>query len=135
VRVTLLWFMDPTVKNRMAFNEPARWAAIPGDWTAPVQTVLNRADGIGSSAALPSGWHYALGTNTTSRHLGIGGSIDPLNAGIASFDLNLAGLPKDRLVLLVAVLRAGADIVLPNLPLRQLVLEQPAVAVRAVRIA
>jgi hypothetical protein len=58
-----------------------------------------------------------------------------LNAGIASFDLNLAGLPKDRLVLLVAVLRAGADIVLPNLPLRQLVLEQPAVAVRAVRIA
>ena len=134
--MTLLWFMDPTAKNRMAFNEPARWAAIAGDWTAPVQTVLNRADGIGNSTALPSGWHYALGTNTTSRHLTVTGqTLDALNAGVASFDLNLAGLPKDRLVLLVAVLRAGADIALPNLPLRQLVLEQPAVAVRAVRIA
>jgi hypothetical protein len=58
-----------------------------------------------------------------------------LNAGVQSFDLNLTGLPKDRLVLLVAVVRAGADIVLPNLPLRQLVLEHPSVAVRAVRIA
>lgn len=136
VRVTLLWFMDPTAKNRMAFNEPARWAAIPGTWTAPVQTMLNRADGISNSAALPSGWHYALGSNATSRHLTLTGqTLDALNAGVASFELNLAGLPKDRLVLLVAVLRAGADIALPNLPLRQLVLEQPAVAVRAVRIA
>lgn len=136
VRVTLLWFMDPTVKNRMAFNEPARWAAIAGDWTAPVQTMLNSANGIASSAALPSGWHYVLGTNATSRRLDLTGqTLDPLNAGVASFDLNLVGLPKDRLVLLVAVLRAGADIVLPNLPLRQLVLEQRAVAVRAVRMA
>ncbi len=136
VRVTLLWFMDPLVKNRMAFNEPARWAAIAGDWTAPVQTMLNSANGIASSAALPSGWHYVLGTNATSRRRDLTGqTLDALNAGVASFDLNLTGLPKDRLVLLVAVLRAGADIVLPNLPLRQLVLEQRALAVRAVRIA
>lgn len=136
VRVTLLWFMDPTVKNRMAFNEPARWAAIAGDWTAPVQTMLNSVNGIASSAALPNGWHYVLGTNATSRRLDLSGqTLDALNAGVATFDLNFAHLPKDRLVLLVAVLRAGADVVLPNLPLRQLVLEQPAVAVRAVRIA
>jgi hypothetical protein len=38
-------------------------------------------------------------------------------------------------VLLVAVVRAGGDVALPNVPLRQMVLENPAVAVRAVRIS
>jgi hypothetical protein len=136
VRVTLLWFMDPVAKNRMAFHEPARWAAIAGTWVAPVQAMLNSANGIGNSAALPAGWHYVMGTNASSRRVDLTGqTLDPLNAGVQSFDLNLAGLPKDRLVLLVAVVRAGADILLPNLPLRQLVLEHPSVAVRAVRIA
>jgi hypothetical protein len=134
VRVTLLWFVDPAAKKRMAFNEPAKWAAIPGTWAAPVQAMLNSANGVG--AALPAGWSYALGTAATSRRVDLAGqTLDALNAGIASFNLNLAGLRKDRLVLLVAVVRAGVDVVLPNVPLRQMALENPAVAVRAVRIA
>jgi len=134
VRVTLLWFVDPAPKDKMAFNEPAKWAAIPGTWTAAVQTMLNSAGGTG--AALPAGWSYAIGSAGTARRVTLGSqTLDPLNAGVATIDLNLTGLKKDRLVLLVAVVRAGGDITLANVPLRQLVLENPAVAVRAVRIA
>ncbi len=133
VRATLLWWVDPAPKNKAKFNEPTKWAALNGNWTAVVQTMLNSADGV--SAALPAGWHYAGSTNATRRITLAGQTLDPLNAGIARFDLNLDGLPHDRLVLLVAVIRAGADLALANIPLRDLALSNPAVAVRAVRIA
>jgi hypothetical protein len=95
--------------------------------------MLNSADG--ASAALPAGWHYAGSTNATRRLALNGQTLDPLNAGVASFDLNLTGLRRDRLVLLVAVVRAGADVAIAEMPLRDLTLANPAVAVRAVRIA
>lgn len=133
VRVTLLWWADPARRHKARFNEPARWGALPGDWTPAVQAMLNSAGAV--SAALPAGWHYGGATTATRRISLASQTLDPMNAGIARFDVNPGNLPHDRLVLLVAVVRAGADVVLANTTLRELALTHPAVAVRAVRIA
>ncbi len=136
VRVTLLYWSDPATKNRARFNEPAKWA--PGNiaWAQTVSDMLNSGDG--ASAALPAGWRYAGTTNATRRVDLTGQTLDPFNSGIASFDLSIPGavkLAKDGVLLLVAVLRAGnAPLVLPSVPLQQLVLENANVAVRAVHI-
>lgn len=132
VRVTLLWWTDPAAHHRIAFDEPARWAALTTAWGPTVQAMLNGASG--ASAALPAGWHYAGSANATRRLSLAGQTLDPLNAGVASFPLTLPSLPTDRLVLLVAVVRAGGDVALAEIPLRDLVLTHPGVAVRAVRI-
>ncbi len=132
VRATLLWWTDPSARHRIAFDEPERWATLTTAWAATVQAMLNGASG--ASAALPAGWHYAGSTNATRRLTLAGQTLDPLNAGVASFPLTLPRLPANRLVLLVAVVRAGGDLALTEMPLRDLVLTHPAVAVRAVRI-
>ena len=98
--------------------------------------MLNSADG--ASAALPAGWRYAGTTNATRRVDLAGQTLDAFNAGIASFDLTIpAGvkIATDGVVLLVGVIRGGTDpIALPTLPLRDLVLRHPGVAVRAVHV-
>ena len=137
VRVTLLYWVDPAAKDRAKFDQPAKWA--PGDigWAQAVSDMLNSADG--ASAALPAGWRYAGTTDATRRVDLSGQTLDPFTAGVASFDLAIppaVKIPKDGVVLLVAVIRGGAGpIALPTLPLRDLVLTHPGVAVRAVHIA
>lgn len=132
VRVSLLWWVDPAKKKKAVFSDPTTWATGPVPWAATVQAMLNAADG--ASAALTNGWHYAGTTNATRRRTLADQTLDPLNPGIATFDLNLAGLKPDTVVVLVAVVRAGGDIALTDLPLRGLTLSHPGVAVRAVRI-
>jgi hypothetical protein len=131
-RVTLLWWVDPAKKKKAVFSDPSTWAPGNVPWATKVQAMLNSADG--ASQPLSGGWNYAGSTNATRRQTLGGQLLDPLNPGIASFDLNLAGLKPDTVVLLVAVLRAGADIVIDDLFLRGLTLGNPGVAVRAVRI-
>ncbi|MBI5721693.1 MAG: hypothetical protein HZC37_28805 [Burkholderiales bacterium] len=137
VRVTLLWWRDPATKKRAVFNDPATWA--PGNipWAATVAAMLNSADG--ASAALPSGWHYAGSSNTTRRKTLAPQTLDALSPGVVTFDLALPTSPKlavDTVIVLVAVLRAGpGDVAISTVPLRDLTLGSPHVAVRAVRIA
>lgn len=133
VRVTLLWWVDPARPRTAVFGNPASWAPGPVPWAAAVQAMLNAGDG--ASAALSGGWHYVGTTNATRRRSPTGQTLDPLNPGIVSFELNLAGLRRDTVVLLVAVVRAGADLALASQPLRELTLGHPGVAARAVRIA
>ncbi|MBL8302942.1 MAG: hypothetical protein JNM26_09245, partial [Ideonella sp.] len=117
-------------------DEPARWA--PGDigWAAAVNDLMNAASG--ASVSLPAGWRFAGSTDTTRRVDLAGQTLDPFNAGIASFDLSFptgVKTPKDCVVLLVAVIRAGnTPLALPTKPLQDLVLEHDNVALRAVRI-
>ncbi len=137
VRATLLWWRDPAARRRAVFNDPTTWA--PGNipWAATVAAMLNSADG--SSAALPSGWHYAENTNATRRKTLAPQILDALNPGVVTFDLALPATPKlavDTVIVLVAVLRAGpGDVAIDTLPLRALTLGSPHIAVRAVRIA
>lgn len=136
VRVTLLYWIDPAGKKKARFDEPAKWA--PGNigWATAVNTLMNAP--TGASVSLPSGWRFAGTTNTTRRVDLSGQTLDPFNAGIASFDLSFPSdvkTPKDCVVLLVAVIRAGnTPLALPAKPLQDLVLEHDNVALRAVHI-
>ena len=81
-------------------------------------------------AAAGAGWRIV-----GSRQTLTGQMLDALHPGIASFALDLTAVPQDRLVLLVAVLRAGADdVALAPAPLRDLVLANANLAVRSLRI-
>ncbi|MGA0611698.1 hypothetical protein [Caldimonas sp. KR1-144] len=133
VRVTLLWWADPKPKKKAKFDKPADWPQGAVPWTATVQAMLNSADG--ASAALPPGWHYAADTDATRRQTLAGRTLDALTPQVATFEANVGALPKDAAVLLVAVIRAGADLALPAAAdLQDLTRKSPAVAVRAVRI-
>lgn len=140
VRVTLLKWLDPRPSQRA---DPAhmvlgtgnrQWpfaAAMP--WRAAVTAMMNSPDG--ASAALTAGWSYVGTTNATRRRTLAGQTLLPLEPGIATFDVDLTGVANNRLVMLVAVIRAGnAPLALPAAPLRELALGQPTVAVRSVRV-
>lgn len=140
VRVTLLKWLDPRPNKRadpdhMVLGTGDRqWpfaAAVP--WTAAVTAMMNSADG--ASAALTAGWSYVGTTNATRRRTLAGQTLLPLEPGIATFDVDFTGLANNRLVMLVAVIRAGTGLLaLPAAPLRELALGQPTVAVRSVRV-
>lgn len=140
VRVTLLRWIDPATKNAAPWDNSTKWpwtnTSVP--WTAAVNEVLNSSDGK-TSQALGSGWSFVLGTAVQSHRLALTGqTLDALHAGIASFDLNLKGFRRNRVVLLVAVIRSGTtsadDIALAPATLRNLALTSPNVAVRSLRL-
>jgi hypothetical protein len=133
VRVTLLKWIDPKKKNKASFSDPSTWFTGDVPWTAAVNEVLNSASGA-APGPLTAGWSFVGSTNATRRVTLTGQTLDPLNAGVATFDLNLSGLKNDTVVLLVAVVRAGGDIALNAAPLQQLILNNPQVAVRSVRV-
>jgi len=145
VRVTLLWWSDPAVKNKAKWNDVTTWPTVkvggPATvgWTAAVNEVLNSADG--KTTQVVGGWRFALGNTTQSHRITLAGQrLDPMNSGIATFDLNLTGLKKNALVLLVAVIRAGSaalanNIALAEAKLQDLALTSPNVAVRSIRIS
>jgi hypothetical protein len=131
VRVTLLWWVDPRTKNRARYNNVASWLPGTVPWAATVQAMLNNP----LTPALNGGWHYAMPLNPAPRAILAGQTLDPLNPGVVSFRLNVGNRRNDTLVVLVAVVRSGSDVVINSVPLRDLVLNNPAVGVRAVRIS
>lgn len=139
VRVTLLRWIDPATKHAARWDDSTTWPAANVPWTAAVNQVLNSGDGK-TSQAVGAGWAFVQGAANQSRRLALTGqTLDPLHAGIATFDLNLTGFRRNRIVLLVAVIRSGTtpadDIALAPAPLRDLVLTSPNVAVRSLRLS
>jgi hypothetical protein len=148
VRVTLLRWIDPKTKNAAKWSDHTTWpggskaiasgapANVP--WTAAVNEVLNSADGK-TNQAVGDGWKFVLGTSTQSHRLTLTGqTLDPTHAGIATFDLDLTDVKPNKVVLLVAVIRAGTtaadDIALALAKLQELALTSPNVAVRSLKV-
>ncbi len=137
VRVTLLKWID-TAAPLQPFTDSTTWAPAAVPWSAAVSTTLNSADGA-SPGALGGGWDFVGSTDATRRLTLAGQTLDALNAGIATFDLDLGGIAAGTVVLLVAVIRAGDDdaandVALPTDTLEQLVLTCPNVAVRSIDV-
>lgn len=137
VRVTLLKWIDPKKKNKAKWDDHTTWFSANVPWTGAVNDVLNSAAGT-TAQTFGDGWSFVGTTNATRRKSLTGQTLDPFTPGIASFDLNLTGLKNNTLVLLVAVIRAGAgaasDIALAPATLEDLVMTSANVAVRSVRI-
>jgi hypothetical protein len=128
VRVALLKWLDPQSPPTARHDDASTWPAGDVPWTAAINQVLNSATG-NTSLPLGSGWSLV-----GSRQTLAGQKLDALRPGIATFDLDLAGLADDRLVLLVAVIRAGGDVALAPATLQALVLGHANVAARSLRI-
>jgi hypothetical protein len=133
VRVTLLRWIDPRTTNAASFSDVTTWFSGNVPWTAAVNEVLNSAGGT-TSQSFGAGWSFVGTTAATRRRTLTGQTLDPLHSGVVTFDLNLAGLANNRVVLLVAVIRAGADIALAPDTLENLAMTSPNVAVRSVRV-
>jgi hypothetical protein len=58
-----------------------------------------------------------------------------MTSAVATFDLDLTGIPNNTLVLLVAIIRSGNNIALAEASLKDLALTSPNVAVRSLKIA
>jgi hypothetical protein len=138
VRVTLLKWIDPKKKNAAKFDDPSTWFTGNVPWSGAVNDVLNSAAGI-TAQAFADGWTFVGTTDATRRRTLSGQTLDSTHSGVATFDLNLTGLKKNTVVLLVAVIRAGTtvadDIALTPTTLRELALTLPNVAVRSIQIA
>ncbi len=137
VRVTLLKWIDPKKKNKARWDDHTTWFSGNVPWTGAVNDVLNSAGGT-TAQTFGDGWSFVGTTNATRRKSLNGQTLDLFTPGIASFDLDLTGLKNNTLVLLAAVIRAGAgaasDIALTPATLEDLALTSPNVAVRSVRI-
>jgi hypothetical protein len=103
-----------------------------------VNQVLNSADGK-TAIALGADWKFVLGAGTgDSRRMTLPGqTLDMMRGGVATFDFpaSLFATPTaNTVVLLVAVVRTGADIALAPASLHDLALRNPSVAIRSMRI-
>lgn len=128
VRVALLKWVDPQTPPTSRHDDVTTWPTGNMPWTAAVNEVLNSPAGT-SGLALGSGWSLV-----GSRQTLAGQTLDALHPGVASFALDLTGVPADRLVLLVAVIRAAGDVALAPASLEALVTGQANLAVRSIRI-
>jgi hypothetical protein len=138
VRVTLLRWMDPQTPNTARWDNHTTWFSGNVPWTAAVNEVLNSADGK-TTQPVGDGWSFALGDATQSHRMTLNGqTLDATRSGIATFDLNLTGFSGDRIILLVAIIRAGTtaadDIALAPATLQDLALTRHQVAVRSLRV-
>jgi hypothetical protein len=106
-------------------------AWLPGavGWTAAIGTLLT--DGT-APGALPGGW---LEADTGNPRHAPAAETAAGSPAIVSFDVNLGAVKDNTLVLLVAVVHSANDHVsLTELPLRDLTLASPHVAVRSVLV-
>jgi hypothetical protein len=138
VRVTLLRWTKRRRPHDAHWDDPTTWPTGNVPWTGAVNQVLNSADGK-TALALGADWQFVLGTSAgDSRRLDLAGqTLDMMRAGVVTFDFPtslLATPAANSVVLLVAVLRTGADIALAPASLRDLTLVNPSVAVRSMRI-
>ena len=132
-RVTLLhWIDDRPAASRAKHDDAGTW--VPGNvpWTGAVNDVLNSAGGT-TSRTFAGGWHFTE-SGTNRRRTLAGQLLEPAQAGIVTFDIDLRGARQNLLVVLVAVIRAGANVALAAAPLRDLALDNPNVAVRSMRV-
>jgi hypothetical protein len=143
VRVTLLRWIDPRSPILAKFDDHTTWrvgdAAGNVPWTAAVNQVLNSADGR-TSHGVGAGWRFVLGGSGDPHRVTLAGqTLDSTHAGIASFELDLTGFRQNRVVLLVAVIRAGTtpvdDIALAPATLEDLAMTSANVGVRSLRIS
>src|SRR5262249_37310328 len=116
VRVTLLRWTKRRRPNDAKWEDATTWPTGNVPWTAAVNQVLNSVDG---KTALPLGadWKFVLGAGAGDAHrIALDGqTIDMMRAGIATFDFptSLLATPAgNTVVLLVAVIREGADVAL-----------------------
>jgi hypothetical protein len=129
VRVALLqWTDPPPARPPVRWDDITTWPGGNVPWRAAVNEVLNSAGGT-TAQAFGAGWKL-VGTRQALN----GQTIDATHPGIATFDLDLSLVPDDRLVLLVAVIRHGADVAVPDDTLEHLVLGQSNIAVRSLRV-
>lgn len=128
VRVALLQWVDPQTPLSARFDDASTWPAGDVPWSAGVNEVLNSAAGT-TALALGAGWSLVGPRQTLA-----GQTIEALRPGVASFEVDFSALRRDRVVLLVAVIRQGGDLVLAPAPLRTLALEHAQVAVRSLAI-
>jgi len=133
VRVTLLKWVDPSAQSRASWSDSRSWFSGPVPWADAVNSTLNAAT-VTAGPALGSGWSFVGSTLATRRQALTGQTLDALHPGIATFDLDLTGLKHNTVVLLVAVIRSGADIALTAGTLEHLAMNSPNVAVRSLRI-
>ncbi len=133
VQVTLLQWLDPRPSGRADPSLATTWPfadLVP--WAAAVNTVLNSADGA-DPGPLAEGWSFVGSTNATRRKALSGQHLSPLEPGVVSFDWNLTGVDSGRLVMLVAVIRAGsAPSTLVAAPLADMAWANAQVAARSV---
>jgi hypothetical protein len=132
VRVTLLHWIDPKSKKKAKPDDSKTWFSGDVPWTEAVNEVLNSSAGT-TSKSFGAGWAFTLPAPNRRKTLA-GQTLDPMRSGIVSFDINLAGAKADFVVLLVAIIRVGADIALGPDELRDLTLDNPNVAVRSLRV-
>lgn len=142
VRVTLLRWIDirPALPppGRARPNNSANW--VPGNvpWAPAVNNLLN--NGVAPpSLNLGGGWRFAETNAANITRTLAGQTLDNTRSGVVTFNLNLSGLLRNTVVILAAVLRAGDndpanDINLVNDTLRNMVLNNPNVAVRSIRV-
>jgi hypothetical protein len=128
VRVLLLRFDAPTRVAGTAWNDVRNWSAGDVPWTAAANQLLNSDAGT-TALPLGAGWSQ-VGARATLD----GQVLDAFNSGVASFDLDMRSARRQRVVLLVALLRAGADVGFAPAPLEVLVRNSANVAVRSVLV-
>jgi len=138
VRVTLLRWIDDRAVGRARWSNAANWVPDPVPWTAVVNDLLN---GVGAPAVgtFAHGWRFAETNSANWMRTLAGQTLDGARSGVVTFDLNLSGLLRNTVVLLVAVIRAGTGVPADNIALapgslRLLALDNPQVAVRSIRI-
>ena len=132
VRVTLLQWLDPKPSNRARINKTSTWFTDPVPWTAAVNEVLNSAAGT-TAQPLGPGWSF-VGTTDATRRQSPTGTLDNTRAGVVTFDLDTSALEHNRVILLVAVVRAGGNIALGPLTLQEMALTRHEVAVRSMHV-
>jgi len=132
VRVTLLQWIDPKTSNRARINNTNSWFTDPVPWTAAVNEVLNSAGGT-TAQPLGPGWSF-VGTTDATRRQTLSGQLDNTRSGVVTFDLDTSSLEHNRVVLLVAVVRAGGNIALAPLTLQEMALTRHEVAVRSMHV-
>lgn len=107
------------------------------DQTGNAQVEVVFAVGSPDQPAGP-GWSFVGTTDATRRQTLAGQTLDPTHSGVVTFDLATGTLANNRVILLVAVIRAGTspadDIPLTAKTLEELAMTSPNVAIRSVRI-
>jgi hypothetical protein len=132
VLVTLLRWIDPASPQTANPASSLTWFGGPVPWGPAVDEVLNSNTGT-TSQTFGDGWSFVGTTDETRRKPLVGQHLDNTHSGVASFDLNLTGL-AGQVVLLVAVIRADGDSSIQSLPIKDLALTNPHVAVRSIRV-
>lgn len=134
VRVALLSWVDPRDAGAATWSDATTWPFNnPVPWTAAVSEALNSATGD-TMFSFGDGWSF-VGTTPATRRLTLAGqTLTVSQSGVVTFDLNLLPIRRDRLVLLVAVVRTLEDIELVPMTLQDLVLSHANIAVRSLRV-